>query len=195
VSVRQYLNRGEAMGLAQRPLISSRQPWYKMEIRDPPPILFAYLGRRNARFILNTARVVPLTGFLCVYPYDTHAAFIRSLWRVVRDPETTANLSLVGKSYGAGAVKVEPRALEKLPLPGSAVAREQLTPRPQARQLQLCCDEGPLPYSNGGEGGAGSCPNRGRVRLPVGKRHDEAAPEPRSAPAARTRRRRRPRSI
>jgi hypothetical protein len=195
VSVREYLNRGEAMGLAQKPLISSRQPWYKMEVREPPPILFAYLGRRNARFILNTARVVPLTGFLCVYPYDTHAAFIRSLWRILRDPETIANLSLVGKSYGAGAVKVEPRALEKLPLPAGAVAREQLTPRPQARQLQLCCDKGRLAYSSGDEGRTGPCPDRGRVRLPVGKRRDEAAPETRSAPAARTRRRRRPRSI
>ena len=92
-----------------------------METRRVPPILFAYLGRRNARFIRNLAGVVPLTGFLCVYPHHEDEAFINRLWKVLCHPETIANLNLVGKSYGSGAIKVEPRALEKLPLPISVV--------------------------------------------------------------------------
>ncbi|NJM54029.1 MAG: hypothetical protein HC846_11975 [Blastocatellia bacterium] len=57
-----------------------------------------------------------MTSFLCVYPKKENKEFIENLWQVLRHPETLSNLSLIGKSYGSGAIKVEPRSLEKLPL-------------------------------------------------------------------------------
>jgi hypothetical protein len=113
-----YLRHGEDEGLPERALIASRHPWYKMETRATPPFLFAYLGRRNARFIRNRAGVLPLTGFLCVYPRPewSCAANLDALWAALNDPRTLARLPWVGKSYGSGAIKVEPRALERLPL-------------------------------------------------------------------------------
>jgi hypothetical protein len=125
-AVRQYIKHGEALGLPERPLISQRRPWYKMESRTPPPILFAYLGRRNSRFIRNYAGVVPLTCFLCVYPLRNDKHFVDRLWKVLSQPETVANLPLIGKSYGSGALKVEPRALEKLPLPEHLISEADL---------------------------------------------------------------------
>jgi hypothetical protein len=116
-AMREYLKEGEALGLPRRSLIATRRPWYKMEVRPAPPLLFAYLGRRNARFIRNYAGVLPLTGFLCVYPNDDSPAYTEKLWQALRHEETIKNLRLVGKSYGAGAIKVEPRSLEKLPIP------------------------------------------------------------------------------
>ena len=108
-----------------------------MESRPVPPILFAYLGRRNARFIRNYADVVPLTGFLCVYPKDDDPAFAEKLWQVLNHPATLANLPLVGKSYGAGAVKVEPRSLEMLPLPTSVSDEVDLKMLQPYKQLRL----------------------------------------------------------
>jgi len=121
-AVRQYLKAGEALGLPQRPLISQRRPWYRMETRLPPPFLFAYLGRRNSRFVRNIAKIVPLTGFLCIYPKADSIWFYEKLWSILKHPDTIANLALVGKSYGDGAIKVEPRSLEKLPIPDHVVA-------------------------------------------------------------------------
>ncbi len=115
--IQDYLKRGEKMNIHRRTLIATRNPWYKMEVRSVPKFLFSYLGRRNSRFILNSFGIVPLTGFLCVYPKQNTKEFIEKLWYVLRRPETINNLSLVGKSYGSGAIKVEPRALERLPLP------------------------------------------------------------------------------
>jgi len=128
-NVRKYIERGEEAGLPQKPLIAQRQPWYKMEVRRAPAFLFAYLGRRNVRFIRNSAGIIPLTGFLCVYPRENSKAFADRLWRVLRDPTTVANLHLVGKSYGSGALKVEPRALERLPLPASVLEEAGLQPQ------------------------------------------------------------------
>jgi hypothetical protein len=99
-----------------------------MEIRKAPPFLFAYLGRRNARFIRNLAGVMPLTSFLCVYPHHDDADSIDRLWQALKHPDTVKNLALVGKSYGAGAIKVEPRALERLPIPDHVVAELGLAP-------------------------------------------------------------------
>jgi hypothetical protein len=115
--MREYLQQGEELELHRRSLISTRKPWYKMEVRPTPPFLFAYLGRRNARFIRNLAGVLPLTGFLCVYARQNDIKFINQLWSILRHPETIKNLSLVGKSYGGGAIKVEPRNLERLRIP------------------------------------------------------------------------------
>lgn len=115
-AVRRYIEYGASLGLPEKPLISQRRPWYKMESRVAPPFLFAYLGRRNSRFIRNHAGVIPLTSFLCVYPRQNDKDFVERLWEVLNDPATIANLPLIGKSYGAGAVKVEPRGLERLPL-------------------------------------------------------------------------------
>lgn len=124
--VKEYLKLGEKLGLPQRPLISQRKPWYRMESRIIPPFLFAYLGRRNSRFIRNTAKIVPLTGFLCVYPKSEDKDFIDRLWKILNHPDTIANLALIGKSYGDGAVKVEPRSLEKLPIPDSVIEESGL---------------------------------------------------------------------
>ncbi|MFQ3582551.1 MAG: N-6 DNA methylase [Chloracidobacterium sp.] len=121
VAVQKYLKEGEARGLDKKTLIRTRKPWYRMETRKSPPILFAYLGRRNARFIRNRAGVVPLTCLLCVYPKQADTAFVDRLWKVLSHPQTIGNLRAVGKSYGGGAIKVEPRALERLPLPDELV--------------------------------------------------------------------------
>lgn len=117
----EYLLLGEVQKLPHRSLIKSRRPWYKMEQRTPPPILFAYLGRRDCRFILNEAGVVPLTGFLCVYPSDSSSEAVRKLWQALNHPATLRNLEFVGKSYGGGAIKVEPRQLDKLLIPLSVL--------------------------------------------------------------------------
>jgi hypothetical protein len=126
-ALRKYLDNGIARGLPDRPLISQRKPWYKMETRAVPPFLFAYLGRRNSRFIRNTAKIIPLTGFLCVYPRSNEPEYVEQVWKILKNPGTVANLPIIGKSYGDGAVKVEPRSLEKLPIPDAAIEQSKVS--------------------------------------------------------------------
>lgn len=135
--VQKYLEDGEKSGLPDKTLIKTRKPWYRMEIRKTPPILFAYLGRRSARFIRNRAEVVPLTCLLCVYPKHASSDFVEHLWKVLSNPETIGNLKKVGKSYGGDAIKVEPRSLERLPLPDDLVRAEGLAKYLPPRQGAL----------------------------------------------------------
>ena len=141
VAVQDYLRQGQQRGLPAKSVIRTRNPWYRMETRQSPPILFAYLGRRDARFIRNRAQVVPLTCLLCVYPKQHDPEFVEHLWNVLSNPETISNLRSVGKSYGADAIKVEPRALERLPLPEALVHAEglhrYLTSKPKQGSLEF----------------------------------------------------------
>ena len=133
--VKNYILEGERAGLSKRALISTRQPWYKMEVRKVPIFLFSYLGRRNTRFIKNEAGIVPLTGFLCVYPRSNDEEYIEKLWTILQHPDTISNLQLVGKSYGSGAIKVEPRSLERLPINSNLV--HELGLKPVRSELSL----------------------------------------------------------
>jgi hypothetical protein len=112
-----YLKIGTEKGLPNRALIRQRSPWYRMEHRAPPAWLFAYLGRRNCRFTRNLAGAIPLTGFLCVYPRAELSIDLEAATNALNDERTIANLVFVAKSYGGGALKVEPRNLERLPIP------------------------------------------------------------------------------
>ena len=136
-AVSNHLKNGEDLGLPNRSLIKQRNPWYKMEKRQVPPLLFAYLGRRNTRFIKNEAEVLPLTGFLCVYPIYDDKEYIENLWQALNHPDTLENLRLVGKSYGSGAIKVEPGNLNKLPIPEHVVQQFNLKRPYQASDGQL----------------------------------------------------------
>lgn len=143
-AISDYLRVGEELGLPERPLIKQRKPWYKMEKRLVPPLLFAYLGRRNTRFIKNEAGVLPLTGFLCVYPLYNDKGYIDNLWRALNHPDTLKNLHLVGKSYGSGAIKVEPRNLALLPIPDHVVELFDLKRQVKKKEEQLNIFKAPL---------------------------------------------------
>lgn len=70
----------------------------------------------------NEAGVLPLTGFLCVYPIYDDKEYIDNLWKALNHPDTLENLKLVGKSYGSGAIKVEPGNLNKLQFLSTSLA-------------------------------------------------------------------------
>lgn len=142
-TIRNYLKIGEQMGLPTRSLIETRKPWYRMEERTVPGLLFAYLGRRDCRFILNRAGAVPLTGFLCVFPWDESETYVRKLWLALNHKDTQANLVFVGKSYGGGALKVEPRQLDALEIPLHVLKEVGLTPVQSWNQAALL--EAPQP--------------------------------------------------
>lgn len=137
-SVQSYLKKGVELGLPERSLIAQRRPWYKMESRKPPAFLFAYLGRRNSRFIENEAAVVPSTSFLCVYHREELEVVHRErLSALLCDPDVFSGLASVAKSYGGGAFKVEPRALERLPLGESIQRRHPWVREVAASRRQL----------------------------------------------------------
>ena len=135
-SLQRYLESGEREGVNKGSLVSMRKKWFFMEKRKPVPILFAYLGRRNNRFIDAQTELTPLTGFLCVYPKT--GVDKQKLISALNHPLSIQELSRIGKSYGGGAVKVEPGGLRKMIIPEEALKASEFDFHPQTfSQLTL----------------------------------------------------------
>ena len=88
------------------------------EKRDPPPIIFTYLTRGNARFIYNKARALALNVFLLIYPKEEIAKdeiTLKALLAYLNSDIAKALLRTVGRTYGGKTLKLEPRELDALP--------------------------------------------------------------------------------
>jgi len=139
-ALRAYLRWGVQTGVSSGALVKARRVWFEMERRKPPALVFAYLGRRQQRFARNSARVVPLTGFLCVYPLE--GLSVDDAFNFLNRQEAVRSLSAVGKSYGDGAIKVEPGGLRRWQVPlgeGALSLRVQKAPleSPAVSQMEF----------------------------------------------------------
>jgi adenine-specific DNA methylase len=114
-----YIKMGEIEGLNNRYLTSSRKIWYSSENRSVPPVLFTYMSRDRPRFIWNEARTLVLNTFHCVYIQNKirqNQLMFEALLACLNSTRTASLLKRIGRTYGGGLLKVEPRELAKLPI-------------------------------------------------------------------------------
>ncbi len=142
-----YLQSGRTDRIHERYLCTHREPWYSQEDRAPAPILCTYMGRSGNgktafRFVLNHSKAIAANVYLMLYPKGALARLLpentnllRSVWSALSQIPWAA-LRDVGRIYGGGLHKLEPKELAAAPaetvlgsLPDRAIS--------QARQLTL----------------------------------------------------------
>jgi hypothetical protein len=122
-----YLELGRRRRIHLRYLPRHRRPWYGQERRPPAPILCTYMGRRHGgrfiRFVRNHSEATATNVYHLLYPgaalralVDADGALLDHVFEGLREAEDA--LEAAGRTYAGGLVKVEPRELEALPLPG-----------------------------------------------------------------------------
>jgi hypothetical protein len=121
-----YLQTGRAQGIHERYLCTHRQPWYSQEDRAPAPLLCTYMGRTGEdkgafRFILNHSKAITANVYLLLYPKAALARMVhdrpellRDMWAALNDIPWDALLG-VGRVYGGGLHKMEPKELAEAP--------------------------------------------------------------------------------
>jgi adenine-specific DNA-methyltransferase len=114
---RAYLRAGVAQKLDARTLCRMRTPWYRMERRDPPPILVTYMSKDAPRFVRNDAGVVPLNVFHGLYPKDLNKRQVATLMDHLNSEAFRKKMGRAARTYGAGLVKIEPRELSTVTVP------------------------------------------------------------------------------
>lgn len=119
--VRRYLEEGEARGVHRRFNCRTRAPWYKPEDVDPPDVIITYMNRGRTRFVRNTAGCRVMSTFLNGYARDL-TLDMDALLRHLNTPETRRLVAMLGRTYGGGLGKIEPRELLALPVPNVGVA-------------------------------------------------------------------------
>ncbi|UCE16443.1 MAG: N-6 DNA methylase [Candidatus Bathyarchaeota archaeon] len=114
-----YIKQGEMEELHLRHLTRCRRIWYSSEKRSPSPIILTYMSRKKPRFIFNEAGMLVLNTFHFVYPEGKairNRVELKALLAYLNSNEALNLLRRVGRVYGGGLLKIEPRELERLPI-------------------------------------------------------------------------------
>jgi hypothetical protein len=113
-AVARFLRRAAAAGAADGYVARHRNPWWRVRLAEPPPILASYMARRPPVFVRNLAgaRFVNIAHGL--YPRDPlPPRLLDALAGYLTRSVTTGQ----GRVYAGGLVKFEPREMERLPVP------------------------------------------------------------------------------
>ncbi|GAB3430535.1 DNA methyltransferase family protein [Flindersiella endophytica] len=114
----QYIKAGETIGVNNAYKCRVRKPWWRVPLVPPADLLLTYMNADAPRLCTNRARVHHLNS--------VHGVYLRSgMVRIGSDLLPLAALNsmslltaeIVGRSYGGGMLKIEPKEADRLSLP------------------------------------------------------------------------------
>lgn len=113
-AVERFLRLAIARGAAANYVARHRQPWWRVGLREPAPILVTYMARRPPAFVRNRAGARHINVAHGLYPrVALSGAALDELARFLgRHTDVAA-----GRTYAGGLTKFEPRELERLLVP------------------------------------------------------------------------------
>jgi adenine-specific DNA-methyltransferase len=114
----QYVLAGEKTGVHKAYKCRVRRPWWKVPLVRPGDLFLTYMDRERPRLVTNRAGVQQLNS---LYGVRLHAS-VRQLGMdllplAALNSLTQLGAELVGRAYGGGMLKLEPREADKLPVP------------------------------------------------------------------------------
>jgi adenine-specific DNA-methyltransferase len=122
-AARRYIEAGERDGVDQAFKCRVRTPWWRVPVVDIPDCLLTYMNHDTPRLVANRAGVLHLNS---VHGVRFHSGLKRLGMDVLPlaslNTFTLLGAEMVGRSYGGGMLKVEPREAMRLPMPAPAVA-------------------------------------------------------------------------
>ncbi len=118
-----YIARGEAAGVHGAYKCRVRSPWWRVPLVAPADLLLTYMNADTPRLCANTARVYHLNSVHGVYLRPGTATTGGDLLPVAAlSSMTLLAAETVGRAYGGGMLKIEPREADRLPVPALDVA-------------------------------------------------------------------------
>jgi adenine-specific DNA-methyltransferase len=112
-SVKRYIQKGVNERINEKYLTSSRNPWYSLENRTPPPIWVSVFNRNGLRFIRNEAQVRNLTTFHCIYLNLYGMSKIDLLFAYLLTDLAKEIFDDNRREYGNGLKKFEPNDINQ----------------------------------------------------------------------------------
>lgn len=134
-----YIEAGKKLKVDEAYKCRVRSPWWRVPLVPPADLLLTYMNADTPRLCANTAGVHHLNSVHGVYFKDGMAETGSDLLPLgALNSMTLLGAETVGRAYGGGILKLEPREADTLPVPALAVlqdAEKALTAlRPQMAQ-------------------------------------------------------------
>ena len=119
---RRYVAYGEAIGVERAYKCRIRTPWWRVPLVRTADVLLTYMNADTPRLCANPAGLYHLNSVHGLYLDDAVRDLGAALLPLAALNSATAlGAELVGRSYGGGMLKLEPREAARLPVPSPAL--------------------------------------------------------------------------
>ena len=116
---------GDEAGVPNAYKCRVRQPWWQVPLVPPADLMLTYMNADTPRLSTNRAGVRHLNSVHGLYLCDEHRAVGRELLSLASlNTLTLLGAETVGRSYGGGMLKLEPREADHLPVPAPALVAD-----------------------------------------------------------------------
>lgn len=126
-----YIAAGEALGVERAYKCRVRTPWWRVPLVKPADLFLTYMNADTPRLSTNRAKAHHLNSVHGVYLKPGRRALgMDFLPLATLNSMTLLGAETVGRAYGGGMLKIEPREADLLPVPSPALleaARKDLS--------------------------------------------------------------------
>jgi len=123
-----YIRVGERLNVHAAYKCKVRSPWWKVPTQARPDFLFAYMSHERPRLVRNAANVRILNSVYGVRLHAArHAVGSEVLGIAFLNSMTLLGAEVVGRAYGGGMLKHEPKEVDMIPVPSLHVLAKCMT--------------------------------------------------------------------
>ncbi len=120
-----YVKAGESMRVHTGYKCRMRSPWWRVPLVNVPDIFLTYMDHERPRAVTNATRALHLNSLYGIsLRADRRKIGCDLLPLAMLNTATLLGAEMVGRAYGGGLLKLEPREADKLLVPSLATLRE-----------------------------------------------------------------------
>jgi len=125
VAAWRYIGSGEDLDIHEAYKCRVRSPWWRVPLVKPADLLLTYMNADTPRLCTNRARAHHLNSVHGVYLRDELKRDGRDLLPIASlNSVTLLGAETVGRAYGGGMLKIEPKEADHLPMPSPQIVRQ-----------------------------------------------------------------------
>lgn len=121
---RRYVEQGERDAVHKAYKCRVRTPWWRVPLVPRPDLLLTYMDHERPRLVCNGAGVRHLNSLYGVMLRPRLRGLGRDLLPIsALNSLTLLGSEIVGRSYGGGLLKLEPKEADRMPVPSPSLTR------------------------------------------------------------------------